>query len=151
MANGKTDKLEKHFEIYKLTVDMADKVSSRRMTANTFFLTLHSALVVISERLDLIYVAVIGLLFCVTWWMLLKSYRDLNTAKFDVILELEKDFPVKPFTDEWKYLKKDPVEGWKTRYAELGQVEQFVPIILGAIYIFIILKITCWLQFICHI
>lgn len=146
MANERTDKLAKHFDIYKLTVEMADKVSSRRMTANTFFLTLHSALIVISERFSLLYVAIIGVMFCITWWMLLKSYRDLNTAKFDVILQLEKDFPIKPFTNEWEHLKKDPVEGWKKRYAELGQVEQFVPIIIGVVYLLIALKIMQYIN-----
>ena len=41
------DEYENHlFEQYKLYVDMADRVSSRRMLANSFFVGVHTALVV---------------------------------------------------------------------------------------------------------
>ena len=68
-----------------------------------------------------------------TWWLQLRSYRDLNRAKFDVITRIERDY-LEPriFTDEWDSLKKDRVPGWRKRYAELGTVERVVPLIFIA-------------------
>lgn len=67
--------------------------------------------------------------------MALRSYRDLNRAKFDVILELEKRLPVQIFGDEWKSLKRDEVKWWRGRYAEQGTVERVVPFVFMAIYV----------------
>lgn len=36
-----------------------------------------------------------------------------------------------PLTDEWVYLKQDPVKWWRPRYAELGLVERLVPTVFG--------------------
>jgi hypothetical protein len=79
-----------------------------------------------------------GLVLSVVWWLLLRSYRKLNGAKFSVIHQLEQRIEIKPFTEEWDQLKKRPlVEGVrrrKLRYLELGIVEQVVPLIFVLIY-----------------
>src|SRR5262245_25094514 len=87
-------------ELYKLSVEMADRVSSRRATANSFFLTLQSGLAAglgvfarvgsssVPAELDpfiLTLAATAGILLAGSWWLLLRSYRDLNRAKFAVI------------------------------------------------------------------
>ncbi len=66
----------------------------------------------------------------VTWWLQLRSYRQLNRAKFDVILAIERNyFNIRPFADEWESLKRDRIPGWQGRYAELGTVERVVPLV----------------------
>jgi len=83
----------------------------------------------------------------VAWWLQLRSYRILSAAKWDVIVQLEKALPARPFTDEWTSLKKDPVERAISRYvvlgrlrnafgryAELGVVEQVVPVIFLVLF-----------------
>jgi len=42
---------------------------------------------------------------------------------------------VKIFSDEWKYLKMDPIPGWRGRYAELGTVERIVPWVFATLYL----------------
>ena len=69
------------------------------------------------------------------WWLQLRSYRDLNRAKFAVIIEVEKQLPVRVFTDEWQSLKTDPIKTWRQRYAELGTVERVVPWVFAALYV----------------
>lgn len=139
----------REIELYKLAVEMADRVSARRSTANTFFLTIQTGFVAVvglaTPALKTmpwwtsLAVALAGVVLSSSWWLQLKSYRDLNRAKFAVINAVEKNLPVRIFSDEWKSLKKDPVPGWRGRYAELGTVERVVPIVFAGLYILLFL------------
>jgi hypothetical protein len=134
---------EQYLELYKLAVEMADRVSARRATANAFFLTVNTALLafVSSGSLNVLWlVAWAGIALSATWWVLLQSYRELNAAKFDVITEMENNLDVKVFGDEWKRLKEKRQEGWRGRYAEFGMVERFVPLIFAALYTAVFIK-----------
>ncbi len=109
-------------ELYKNAVEMADRVSSRRAGANTFFLTLNTALaavvgIVSSARkppphgsqpsfdaFGLVATAVAGIVLALVWRALLAYYRRLNGAKFDVINKLEEQLPVQPYAEEWEIL-----------------------------------------------
>lgn len=140
------------FELYRLCVEMADRVSARRTAANSFFLTLHTVLLgafgffggssFSSGREAGIFfffvIGVAGLLLSAAWWLLLKSYRDLNAAKFAVINSMEASFPIQPYTQEWEMLQKDRVKGWRKRYAEQGVVERLVPGIVGCLYVILV-------------
>lgn len=136
---------------------MADRVSARRATANSFFITLNVALVALigfvrpsvapdaghNETLDrfgLVYISIAGVVLAAAWWVLLRSFRDLNRAKFKVISEMEKTLPVEPFNDEWKHLRADPIPPWRRRYAELSTVERVVPLVFIAIYVAAIIR-----------
>jgi hypothetical protein len=133
---------EGFLDLYKLTVELADRVTARRGAANSFFLALNSALAAFAgSRVDdsSWVVSAAGLLLAAAWWLLLRSYRELNAAKFSVILEMEARLPVQPFGAEWKYLKKDMLPWWRRRYAEQGAVERVVPMIFGMLHITILL------------
>lgn len=138
-------------DLYKLTVEMADRVSARRGAANAFFLTLETVLAgfvgivrapgdastgaLKVDTFGIVLASIVGLVLSAAWWLLLRSYRDLNEAKFKVILAMEKDLGAQPFGDEWKYLKEDPVKSFAKRYAELGVVERVVPFVFGIVYV----------------
>jgi hypothetical protein len=134
-----------NIEFYKLAVEMADRISARRGVANSFFLTINTGLAALLGGQELRwYVAAAGIALCATWWVLLKSYRDLNSAKFDVILAMEASLPAKVFGDEWDRLKRDPVKlalrrdairSWAAQYRELGRIERIVPWVFALIYI----------------
>lgn len=140
---------ENYLELYKLAVEMADRVSARRSVANSFFLTINTGLVaVLASAADLRwYLPVAGLLFCVTWWTLLKSYRDLNSAKFQIILGMEEKLPVRVYADEKGIYRSEPpirfsfrlrraeLRKWIAQYRELTRVERIVPMVFGVIYI----------------
>jgi len=136
------------FEQYKLYVEMADQVSNRRNLANTFFLTLHTLLLSvlgfsyekgpsIVDRWVIIFPLAAVLLLCVAWWMIVRSYRQLNSGKFKVIGEFEKRLPASPFWNaEWKVLG----EGKDiTKYLPLTHVENWVPVVFGFLYLAIAL------------
>lgn len=126
-------------ELYKLAVEMSDRLSARRGAANTFFLTVNTALAALLGAQDLRwYVAAAGIVFALVWWAQLRSYRQLSAAKFAVINQLEQQLPVRIFTDEWAALHAARAAGetrWRIRYLELGTIERLVPFAFAAIYV----------------
>ncbi|MCH9736305.1 MAG: hypothetical protein K0U78_17420 [Actinomycetia bacterium] len=135
-------------DIYKLAVEMADRVSARRALANAFFLTVNTTLVAVvglstaqpDSTLRFIAVCLAGVAVSVCWWLLLRVYRRLNAAKFTVINQIEAEhLPIKPYTDEWAELMPgDKAATRRTRlgkaFRELGGVERIVPIVFGLLY-----------------
>jgi hypothetical protein len=133
---------EHFFELYKLAVEMADRISARRAVANSFFLTVNTALAaLVGSGTFRWYVAAAGMVVAASWWAVLRSYRELNAAKFRVILAMEERLPVKLFGEEWVHLDADGIAGrgagvrvWAGRYRGLGRVEQVVPWVFVAFY-----------------
>lgn len=133
-------------ELYKLAVEMADRVSARRALANTFFLTVNTGLVALLGGKTLRwYVAAAGILFALAWWSLLQSYRRLNAAKFEVINALEARLPMQLFSDEWARLEAaraprklwppSSLWAWLNGYHELGTAERVAPLAFATIYV----------------
>jgi len=131
-------------EQYKLYVEMADRVSARRGSANTFFLTLNTTAVTaigllwsghLRESKWILAFLFVGLLIeCVAWFWLLRSYRQLNSAKYAVVGALEERLPASPYwSAEWMALGegRDPA-----RYWPLSHIEQWIPSLFAIIYVF---------------
>jgi hypothetical protein len=129
-------------EQYKLYVEMADRVSARRALANAFFLTLNTSVFVLfgvfwQQRpavavwwLVFPFLALVGQ--CVAWYWMLRSYRQLNAAKYLVVGALEKRLPASPYWNaEWAALGEGKVP---SRYLPLTHLEQWVPVLFGATY-----------------
>lgn len=134
---------EKHlFEQYKLYVDMADRISARRMLANSFFVGVHTALItaftvmlkekVLQPTLSGLAPFMAVVLLCFIWWRVVHSYRQLNSAKFKVIHALEQMLPAAPFDAEWTAMGR----GADARlYLPLTHVENWVPVCFGVLYV----------------
>ncbi|MBE1596731.1 MULTISPECIES: RipA family octameric membrane protein [Streptomyces] len=147
MVNKQPEPLERSevLDLYKLAVEMADRVSARRGSANAFFLSVQSALVTLigfgTPKLSQspwwvsLAVALAGCTLSATWWMQLRSYRNLNTAKFTVINKLEEDLSVKIYTHEWQALKSEPTPSQRKRYVELGASERVVPLVFAVAHL----------------
>lgn len=132
-----TDK-ETLLEQYKLYVGTAEKVSEKRQTANAYFLSLNSFLLVLSGYLTTIkfqswhvLIVLAGIFICIFWLLNLQSYRSLNSVKYKVIHEMEKQLPIKLFYDEWGLLDRGKN---KRTYLRLSRVEQGVPTIFIFLY-----------------
>jgi len=144
------EKYKSHLlEQYKLCVAMADKISSRRSTANNFFLSLNTLLITVIGILSrlgssfavfnlwwVVIASFAGILFCLCWAVIIRCYRELNNAKFKVINAIEKKLPVSAFEAEWNFLKP---ENKTTKYPQLTRVERWVPIIFAALYVALII------------
>lgn len=100
-------------EQYKLYVQMADHISTRRQSAGSFFLSINTAVLAFSSYVQSVgtqasltelqgLISFAGIALCYMWYRLIRSYRDLNTAKFKVIHEIERRLPVSPYDAEWQ-------------------------------------------------
>jgi len=97
---------------YHLYVEMADRISERREKANSFFLALNTAAVGVSAYLTRSRpnehawiegsISLAGMTLCYLWYRIIRSYRDLNSAKFKVVHEMEARLPFKPYDAEWE-------------------------------------------------
>lgn len=141
-------------EQYKLYVEMADRISIRRGLANTFFLTLNSAILTLIAVFwkdqpqgispwVVLPALVLVLSLCLAWFWLVRSYRQLNAGKFAVIGALEKRLPASPWWNgEWTALRGEEKD--KSVYWALTHLEIWVPLLFGLAYIYgaVILLIT---------
>lgn len=143
------------FEQYKIAVEMADRNSSRRGTANGFYFTACSALLATSEGLSLAIAAIAGMVLSLAWRTQITSYRNLSAAKWQAINSIEAHLAAHPFTDEWAILKTEPLERqvlrsrWLGRrlqplgrYVELSVVEQVVPLIYFGLFLATLIRAT---------
>jgi hypothetical protein len=75
---------------------------------------------------------------CFIWWSLVDSYKDLNTAKFTVIHELERQLPVALFKHEWYvcgHNKNKADKDLASKYVPLTQLERWIPFAFAGLYI----------------
>lgn len=140
-------------EQYKMYVEMADRISSRRDIANTFFLTLNGLALAsaggliekghsLSQKWALIFPLLVLWLGCFFWNRLINSFRQLNGVKFYVVGELEARLPASPYRKaEWETLLK---EGKDRRvYWPLTHVESKIPLIFAVAYLFAAVSLWC--------
>ena len=152
----KTADRTERLEVYKLMVEMADRVSQRRQAANSFYLTLNTLLVGGSAYLgatpvtarSTVLVPVAGILVSFYWIKAIDSYKTLNTAKFKVINSIEERLVEKPFTMEWRELDPD---GDGKRHKPFHKTERIIPKVFMALYVFTALEPLPWARWVCMI
>ena len=129
-------------EQYKLCAEMADRVSQRRQSAHVFFLTVNAGLIALlgwtlpaeaapPQSIWLVIVGLAGAVLSGTWLLLIRSYRNLNRAKFRMVQQMEMQLPLKPFTAEWELVGKG---GNNALYRPFTRIEPFVPVIFMLLY-----------------
>jgi hypothetical protein len=131
--------LQEHLlEQYKLYVDTALDTSSKRLESNKFYLTLSSVifgiagyLMVLNQNFVIILFSIIGIIISLVWMQTIISYRELNSAKFHIIYELEQLLPARLFKFE-----KLHYSGKRKGFAS---IEKWCPLLFVALYASIIL------------
>ena len=135
---AKVPRNDEFLELYKLHAEFADRVSQRREGANRLYAGLLTGLIVaVSAVLKLVPSSepvnvtillggILGAALSVSWYIVIRSYRQLNTGKFKALHELEKHLAYPFFTREWELLKKEA--GYRS-YWKLTIVETILPII----------------------
>jgi len=137
---------EQLLEQYKLYVEMADRISERRMQTNKFYISLLSGLLALlsilvsignlNQTLTFVIVSLLGMALCILWHINIRSYRQLNSGKFKVIHEMEQNLPFPCYDKEWEILGKGKE---KSKYFQFTRVEKYIPLILSIPYIFLFL------------
>jgi len=139
-------------EIYKLHAELADRVSQRREGANRLYVSLLTGILVflaaflkygtgaIPAPVFLAAAGILGGMLSVSWYVIVRSYRQLNTGKFVALNELEKKLAYPFFTREWEILKKGQS---RMHYCKLTSVEIFAPAIFFFLFLGVFL-IAVW-------
>jgi hypothetical protein len=141
-----------HFlEQYKIYLESIEKTSDRRQSANNYFLTANTVLVSIlalSFQTDFLknifwfklFIAIIGILFCIVFWFLIRAYKQLNTGKFDVLHRIESKLPLSLYEYEWEILGKGKD---KNKYYPFSHIELLIPWAFGIVYSVLVLIFIC--------
>lgn len=112
---------QKHlFEQYKLYIESAEKTSDRRQLANNHFITINTAFVLLmgffyqyidnSAWVNLVF-ASFGVAICIVFYRLIRSYQQINKAKFNIIQKIEEELPLALYKEEWNFLKNYRAKG----------------------------------------
>ncbi len=151
-----------HFlDQYKIYLTMLDNISDRRQKSNEFFMGLNTAIIGVLgyvETKDLPYAPIlfllvpfVGCLISYFWYHIVRSYKNLNTAKFAVVHGIEQRLPITMFETEWAYVENGEN---KKKYYPFTHIEINIPKIFIALYASIFLLNVPWHQvhnFLTHI
>ncbi|MDR0913963.1 MAG: TIR domain-containing protein [Oscillospiraceae bacterium] len=128
-------------EQYKLMLGTSETLISRRQAQNNIYVAINSillpaisALVILKELLFFVLsfaLALVGIIICVSWVNTIIAYGQLNSAKFDVINELEKKLAASVFDAEWSALSR---KFQKKKYKSFTEREKTVPKLFAIIY-----------------
>ena len=126
-------------EQYKLYVQSAENVSARRVASSRYLLTLNVALVALyglqsanfGQTYWTLLVPVLGIPVSLLWHQIIKSHRDLNAVKFELIHELEQHLPAALFNYEWQLAE----HGKGKSYNPVTHIERWIPIAFVALHL----------------
>jgi len=131
---------------YKVYLISAENISTRRQTANSFFVTINTALIALISYIHLgnsgamtyyWLVSLSGIAISFMWYRLIRSYRDINSAKFQVLHQIEKRLPINPFDAEWEAVGRG---NNPSLYLPFTHIEVGIP------WIFLILHFVAFVQ-----
>lgn len=137
-------------EQYKLFVETSEKLVARRQTVNAFFLSINTLTLSVvgfvigdlvegelqtSDVLLAIIPVVAGILFCSAWITLVRSFRQLNEGKFQVIHLLEDQLPASVFRAEWYALGEGKED---KKYVAFTRTEKLIPYVFIVSYILVL-------------
>lgn len=123
-------------EQYAEYVRQASITTEQRQATNRFFLALNSgvfASYVYLIQIDFLHgtlflslamllPALLGYIFCQQWRRRVTDYRKLNSAKFDVIHEMERHLPAQPYNAEYpRYARLEPFSNQEALLARIIQ------------------------------
>lgn len=118
-------------ELYAIFVETITAAEQRRQQISSIY---YSILIAVSAflgsdiKVDTAYVILPFSLISLIFFAKIKYFRNLATAKFAVINELEKNWDIRPFEMEWAEFKKSG----KFKFSGvLTQLESAVPLLVA--------------------
>lgn len=162
---------EQLMEQYKTYLDTVDYSAEKRLQVHEFFMGINSFLGTLFGYLTasdkytmddivvfLVVAACVGFSLSRVWYFWVVNFTLVNSAKWNVIYDMEKNFPYQPFQSEWEvYLKqhrsKTPPKrfSWlwtpkkKRRYYSNSELDSILPQLFGRLYILLgIISIAFW-------
>lgn len=130
-------------EQYKTYLATSEDLLTRRQNTSNFYTTLNTSIITIlitiasvilgvssiSNNLLIVsivtfFVSIIGVLLNINWLSLLESYGRLNSAKMQVITEMEKSLPANVYDTEWKIMSE---KLYDRKYTSFTSIEKRLP------------------------
>ncbi len=134
-------------EQYRIYLHIFNSTNERRQKSNEFFLGLNAAIIGILGYVEtksiphanivFMLIPFVGITIGYCWYKIIKSYRQMNKAKFQILHTLEQQLPVKLFETEWIVLGKGQD---KKKYHPLSEIEKIIPITFILLYIAILVS-----------
>jgi hypothetical protein len=122
-----------------------------RSLTNDFFLAVNTGLVAALglgfTKLEphpgafLLPVAIAGVTICYFWYRLIRSYKGLNSGKFEVIHLIEQRLPLRLYDAEWNLLSRGED---RAKYWPFTHVELKVPWIFVSVYVAVVVLKLPW-------
>lgn len=133
-------------EQYRIYLHVFNSTNERRQKSNEFFLGLNAAIIGIlgyvetksipNANVIFMLVPFVGISIGYCWYKIIKSYSQLDRAKFKVIHAVEQKLPIALFETEWNLLGKGKD---KKKYRPLSDTEKIIPITFILLYIVILM------------
>lgn len=129
MKNEKTninieeDNIEGLINIYNVASQSANLISANRVSTNAWMSAIIPLVLVAAFSLDTltwwarILLLLTNICFCITWAININYYKNLNSAKFKAIVEIEEKLPYKFYCREYDFFK---VEQGKVPFLKSG-------------------------------
>ena len=123
---------------YKLYVQSAENVSSRRLASSRYLLAVNAALVALwgfhaqaTGSISLTFLLpILGILVSLLWYRIIRSHKRLNEVKFGIIHRLEEHLPAALFKLEWREAHQDRGEA----YRAVTDIERWIPLLFLALH-----------------
>jgi hypothetical protein len=119
-------------EHWKTCVEQANSNTEKRNNSNGLFITLNTglfAVITFTGDNKSILLSVVGIVVCILWLNMIRSYQQLSRVKYDIVNEIEAKLPLAPFTHEWEKLKLEH------DYVGLTKIEKAIPRIFLFLYV----------------
>lgn len=143
--------IDHYLEQYRIYIHVFNSFSERRLKSNEFFLAINTAIMGILGYLQLkgpieqpiffLMVPFVGIAICYCWHQMIRSYRQLDRAKFKVIHSMERKLPIALYETEWEILGRGKD---RKKYLPLSNLEMTIPLIFIVLYILIFVSNFPW-------
>lgn len=144
------DKLDVKVKQYELYLNGIEQISNRRGKAlgslvalNSAYFTCGGIILQFTEGTNRVVLlcglSLLGVLTSAIFFFLLKSYGQLNSAKFQVLHKIEKQLLLQPYTEEWSIVGNG---NDRSRYRPFSHIEKWIPVIFGLVYFVVLVAIV---------
>lgn len=150
LFNGDSNQ-ELLFNQYELYLNSVEKNSDRRNSAVKLYITINAWLlsfmgVIIQTTkfntlATVLPILIVWISISVIFFYLIRSYKQLNTGKFELIHKIEEKLPLNLYAYEWVVLGEGKD---KNKYFPFSHIEKRLPIILGGIYSLLLLCVIVY-------
>lgn len=136
-------------EQYKMYVQSADNVSSRRTSSIQYIMAVNAALLsaygiyfsISGHLIWAVLIAASGIIISLFSCAIIRQHTNLNVLKFTVIHEMERHLPSAPYQREWELMGS----GKDRMYWPISKIEIGIPVVFCVLHTLAMIAIIVFL------